>query len=108
MVISDGNDIRVVTLPFIFAWFGFLFFGLPGSIIWTCIYKLMYLIRWGNPQKHLASAILSALICTPLLTLFSEGLRGSEIFESYIMLLLVFPVALASALTHWYIYLRSK
>lgn len=104
----SGKNYNWIIFPFIAVWMGFLFFGLSGSIVGTCIYQLMRRIGWSDLQKILVSAILSTLICPPLLTTFAKGFSVSRIIDSYIMLWGVFPVAMASVLVHWYLYLRRK
>ena len=108
MIFKGEFDIRGVTMPFVFAWFGFLIFGIPGSIIWLMSFVALKVSSMENAKKHYIAVAISIIVCTPIISYVESGINLAAIGDSLFLLVLIIPTALTGLLIHWFLFIREK
>lgn len=93
--VNESLELRNVLLPYLIAWFGFLIFGIPGSLIWNYTERKLPQ-KISEPARHKIAVTTAILILPMLWTLLTSGLDFQMMGRAYIFLLLVFPVAYLS------------
>ena len=108
MVFKGEFDIRGITLPFVFAWFGFLIFGIPGSIIWLISFLALKRSPLEKAKRHYVAVVISIIVCTPIVMYIESGINLKAIGESLFLLVFIIPVALTGLFIHWFLFVREK
>lgn len=99
--VNEKNNLTFgLGIVWIFAWFGFLLFGIAGSILWRLYLAALRSWPCGFMRKHIYSSLLSAFTCTSFfaLTEFNHGV--AEVVKIYATLILVLPVVFASLIIY--------
>ena len=108
MIFKGEFDIRGITIPFVFAWFGFLIFGIPGSIIWLISFVALKVSSLEKTKRHYVAVVISIIVCTPIVAYIESGINFSAIGESLFLLVFIIPVALTGLFIHWFLFIREK
>jgi len=108
MLYTNNYDIRGLTFPFVIAWFGFLLFGIPGTILWLISYIVLGITSWNKEEKQFVSVIIGSIVCVIIYSLVANEFIFSSLFKHLYLLILVIPVAVTGAGVHWYLFIRNK
>ena len=100
--------VRSFALPFVFAWVGFLMFGILGSLLWRLFFHMFNSFSLGVMRKHLLSSMLSAFICVSLFALSQLNSGFIDIARTYVLLVFVVPVVFLSFYIHRKLYANNK
>jgi hypothetical protein len=107
--INEKNNLTFgLGIVWIVAWFGFLLFGITGSILWRLYFAALSSWSGSFMRKHVYSSLLSGFTCTSFfaLTQFNQGI--TEVVKIYAILILVLPVIFASLIIYRKCYASNR
>jgi len=105
---GPASSVSAIELSLFIAAFGFVIFGIPGSLFWAVIYGFTDTRCLSATKRHLLAAGIAALLWPPLLIFMSEGLHKSAWYTASRFTLIVIPVALLSVYIYRLLYLRRR
>lgn len=108
LIIGDELTWGYLLTFLMFAFFGFIFFGLTGSVMWWLIFRLLYRSGMSEFRKHQIAAAGSSLIAPLMFALWSfDEKQYEQLYSAYAMLILIIPVVLVSLFLYKKIYIKS-
>jgi len=108
-LISGNPEIAsAVLFPFVFAWVGFVMFGIIGSLFWFGFLRASYTLSLGPVKRQILASLLSTLVSwLTIASIFSHG-QFRQVIEAAPLLVFVVPVVVVSLLWYRFLYLRPK
>ncbi len=108
LYMSNGDFFSTLLFTFIISGFGFIMFGLTGSISWLLLLIPLSKCSMAEFDKHKVSAISSAFIVTTLTGIWSLGNKFfNEPLIMYWVLIFIVPVVVVSLYVYKRLYLQK-
>lgn len=106
LVFGSPGSVKAILFPFVFAWAGFVMFGIIGSVFWFGFLAVLGKISLSPMQRQILAACLSigASWLTMALAMSGGGLK--QLPEAAFVLVFIVPVVAVSLLWYWLLYLR--
>lgn len=109
VLISSRFDIyRAVLIPFVFAWVGFVMFGVIGSALWFGFSRVLGMLSIGPMKLQVIAASLSTVASWLTVSVVMSGGKFDALPGTAFLFILVVPVVAISLLWYWYLYQRKK
>lgn len=103
------EDLIFLLMIFAILAFGFIFYGLIGALLWVIAFSMLARWRASPLSKHLVAVCASSILLVPYLWAISALLYRSEnVFMSFEMYAIVFPVSMLSLFYYWLFFLRKE